>query len=138
MKLKEEQKQRELELQRRKMRTMDITKVSVGKLDDLIALPTASRTSGNPSKTRAHEHPGSNVTMQASSGPTSAITGAGGRGGVEKTTPRGGNSSPVQHVTSEKLAPSEGQSGKGENLEHVHCSKYSEKGAWLPICICYY
>ncbi len=45
-KAKEEQKQREIEIQRRKMKQMNISKPSAGSVDELIAIPVAMKTGG--------------------------------------------------------------------------------------------
>lgn len=55
------------------MRTMDITKVSVGKLDDLIALPTPKASGGSLSTTRAQKQPSSTGSLQPNSGSTPSV-----------------------------------------------------------------
>ena len=48
-KAREEQKQREIEIQRRKMKQINISKPSAGSLDELIAMPVAKKTGGSGS-----------------------------------------------------------------------------------------
>ena len=122
MRLRKEQKQRELEVQRRKMQTMDITKVSVRKLDNLISLPSSSKTPGSTSNIRAQKNPSSIVFPQASSRPTPAVGAAGGMGDVETIVRPGDNSSSVQHV-------GESKSGKVEPSSIGQPASQREKGS---------
>ena len=52
--MKEEQKQRELEIQRRKMQNMNIAKPTSGDMESLIALPVSTKTN-TPSPTRGRK-----------------------------------------------------------------------------------
>ena len=162
-KQREEQKQRELELQRRKMRTMDITKATSGKLEDLVALPTSSKISSSPTRSKVQDHPSSIGFMQTNSGPafaarkhlssTGPVLASSGstptdaavdnRHTVKKAVSNSGDgsNSPAQHLSkSEKLESSSSEqpadySGKGKGESTLIGSNYFV--AIINICMCY-
>ena len=67
-KAKEEQKQREVEIQRRKMKQMNISKPTAGSVEKLIAIPDSVKTGGGGGKRQTNSPLLSKATVEVKKG----------------------------------------------------------------------